>query len=90
MEMTQSQFMRLYNDSHREQFNPIFFERKNSEIMDCVKKIILSCERDKYFTLKVLDMREIYDYEEIINLLRDYEDKNRKKSSNDMMGYSNL
>ena len=81
MEMTQSQFMRLYNDTHREQFNPIFFQRANSEIMDCVKKIILSCERDKYFTLKVLDMREIYDYEEIINLLRDYEDKNRKKSS---------
>lgn len=81
MELTQSQFMRLYNDTHREQFNPIFFERKNSEIMDCVKKVILSCERDKYFTLKVLGMKEIYDYEEIINLLRDYEDKNRKKSS---------
>lgn len=81
MELTQSQFMRLYNDANREQFNPIFFERSNQEIMDCMKKIILSCERDKYFTLKVLDMREIYDYEEIINLLRDYEDRSRKKSS---------
>ena len=81
MEITQSQFMRLYNDAHREHFNPIFFQRSNNEIMDCMKKVILSCERDKYFTLKVLDMREIYDYEEIINLLRDYEDKNRKKSS---------
>ena len=81
MEITQSQFMRLYNDTHREQFNPVFFQRSNNEIMDCMKKVILSCERDKYFTLKVLDMREIYDYEEIINLLRDYEDKNRKKSS---------
>lgn len=81
MEMTQSQFMRLYNDAHREQFNPIFFQRSNNEIMDCMKKVILSCERDKYFTLKVLDMKEIYDYEEIINLLRDYEDRNKKKSS---------
>ena len=81
MEMTQSQFMRLYNDAHREQFNPIFFQRSNDEIMDCMKKVILSCERDKYFTLKVLDMKEIYDYEEIINLLRDYEDRNKKKSS---------
>ena len=81
MEITQSQFMRLYNETHREQFNPIFFQRSNQEIMDCMKKVILSCERDKYFTLKVLDMREIYDYEEIINLLRDYEDRNKKKSS---------
>ena len=81
MEMTQSQFMRLYNDAHREQFNPIFFQRSNDEIMDCMKKVILSCERDKYFTLKVLDMKEIYDYEEIMNLLRDYEDRNKKKSS---------
>lgn len=81
MEINQSQFMRLYNDAHREQFNPIFFQRSNDEIMDCMKKVILSCERDKYFTLKVLDMREIYNYEEIINLLRDYEDKNKKKSS---------
>lgn len=80
MELTQSQFMRLYNETHREDFNPIYFERHNQDIMDCMKKVILSCERDKYFTLKVLDMKEIYDYEEIINLLRDYEEKNKKKS----------
>lgn len=81
MNITQSQFMRLYNETHREDFNPIYFQRDNRDIIDCMKKVILSCERDKYFTLKVLDMREIYDYEEIINLLRDYEEKNKKKST---------
>lgn len=80
-EITQSQFMRLYNETHRENFNPIYFQRLNQDIMDCMKKVILSCEKDKYFTLKVLDMREIYNYEEIINLLRDYEESNRKKGS---------
>lgn len=81
MNMTQSQFMRLYNDTHREDFNPVLFQRSNQDIMDCMKKVILSCERDKYFTLKVMDMKEIYDYEEIINLLRDYEEKKNKKKA---------
>lgn len=80
-EITQAQFMRLYNDLNREQFNPRFFQRSNQEIMDCMKKVILSCERDKYFTLKVLDMKEVYDYEEIYNILKDYEDKRRKRNS---------
>lgn len=79
--MTQAKFMRLYNESHREQFNDIFFQRSNQEIMDCVKKVIMSCERDKYFTLKVLGMREIYDYEEIYNLLKNHEESKRKKNS---------
>ena len=79
--MTQAQFMRKYNETHREEFNPAFFERSNQDIMNCMKKVILSCERDKYFTLKVLDMKEIYSYEEIINLLKDHDDKRRKKNS---------
>ena len=81
--LTQAEFMRNYNDSHREQFNPKFFIRDNQEMMDCVKKIIKSCERDKYFTLKVVEMREVYDYEEIYNILREYTDsKQRNKNKN--------
>ena len=87
MEMTQAQFMRLYNENHREEFNPVFFQRSNQDIMDCVKKIILSCERDKYFTLKVLNMREIYDYEEIINLLKDHFDRRKKPNSKEENPY---
>lgn len=79
--ITQSQFMRQYNETHREEFNPEFFVRSNKDIMNCMKKVILSCERDKYFTLKVLDMKEIYSYEEIINLLKDHDDRRRKKNS---------
>lgn len=81
MRMTQAQWMRLYNETHREEFNPVFFQRSNKEIMNCVKKVILSCERDKYFTLKVLSMREIYDYEEIINLLKTHDDNTKKKGN---------
>ena len=79
--ITQAQFMRLYNETHRENFNEELFQRSNQDIMNCMKKIILSCERDKYFTLKVLSMKEYYNYEEIINILKDHLDKNRKKNS---------
>lgn len=79
--MTQAQFMRKFNEDTREQFNPIFFKRNNQDIMDCMKLVIMSCERDKYFTLKVMGMREIYNYEEIITILHDWEAKNKPKNS---------
>ena len=85
--ITQAQYMRKYNETHREQFNMDYFTRSNQDIMNCMKKIILSCERDKYFTLKVLDMSEIYSYEEIINLLRDHEEKRRKRNSKEENPY---
>ena len=79
--MTQAEFIRMYNERHREEFNPIYFQRDNQEIMDCVKKVILSCERERYFTLKVLSMREIYNYEEIYNLLHAYTLTRARKNS---------
>jgi len=85
--LTQAAYMRRYNETHREQFNPEYFVRSNQDIMDCMKKIILSCERDKYFTLKVLDMKEIYSYEEIINMLREHEEKRKKKNSKEENPY---
>ena len=85
--LTQAAYMRRYNETHREQFNPDYFTRSNQDIMNCMKKIVLSCERDKYFTVKVLDMKEIYSYEEIINLLRDHEEKRKKKNSKEENPY---
>ena len=81
MNMNQAKFARMYNETHREQFNPVYFERQNQEIMDSIKKVILSCEKDEYFTLKVKSMREIYDYEEIYNLLRDRAETRKKKNA---------
>ena len=78
--MTQAKFARIYNDKHRENFNPVYFVRDNQDIMDCIKKVVLSCEKDEYFTLRVESMREIYNYEEIYNLLRDYTETRKKKN----------
>ena len=81
MKITQNKFIHDYNNQNREQFNPLFFERSNEEIMEDVKKVILSCQKDRYFTLKVLEMNEVYDYETIYNMLRAYESTRRKKNS---------
>ncbi len=80
----QAQFMRMFNEQYRQQFNPEFFERSNQDIMDKVKKVILSCRKDKYFTLEIVEMREVYDYEEVYNILWNYTNdlNNKKKGKN--------
>ncbi len=79
--LTQAQFMRQYNETHREEFNEKLFERDNEEIIEAIRQVIMSCQRDKYYTLKVLSFDVIYDYEEIYNTLRNYEEKQKKKNS---------
>ena len=89
--MCQSEFIRQFNDRNREEFNPKLFERNNEEIIDKVSKVILSCERDKYFTLRVLSIRSIMDYEEIYDTLRNHEESRKKKGQKDnIYDYINL
>ena len=89
--MCQSEFIRKFNEENRPEFNPKLFERDNQEIIDKVSQVILSCERDKYFTLKVLSIRSIMDYEEIYNTLREHEENRRKKGQKEnIYDYINL
>ena len=81
-----SKFMYEYNDKNREQFNGYWFERNDDSIIENVEQIILSCQRDKYFMLKVLNFEVIKDYAEIQNILYNYyaarSKKNGKKIDN--------
>lgn len=79
-QMTQAQFMRKFNEEYREEFEPSLFQRDNEEIVKSIEKVLRSCERDKYFTLKLLDFTPIYNYEEIYNTLRDHEERRKKKN----------
>ena len=79
--MNQAQFMRQFNESHREQFNPKLFERDNQDMIDVIHKILLSCEADKYYTLKLIKFDVITNYEEIYNTLRAHEESRRRKNS---------
>lgn len=78
--LNQAQFIRQFNETHREEFNPQLFQRNNEEIVEAIRAVVESCQRDKYYTLKLLSFDAIYDYEEIYNTLREYEEKNRKKN----------
>lgn len=71
--LNQAQFMRWYNDNNREHFNMKLFERNDDEIIEELKKVILSCQRDKYFTIKVTKFTVIEDYATILQMLRDQE-----------------
>ena len=71
--LNQAQFMRHYNDTHREQLNLKLFERNDDDIIEELEKVILSCQRDKYFTIKVQKFTVIDDYAVILKMLRDQE-----------------
>ena len=51
--LNQSSFIRQYNDEHREEFNPLFFYRSDDDIIQELQKVILSCQRDKHFLIRV-------------------------------------
>jgi hypothetical protein len=69
----QASFIRQYNDKYREPFNDELFRRSDDDIIEELKKVILSCERSKYFTLKVSKFTVIDDYGTIIDMLREQE-----------------
>lgn len=79
--MNQAQFMRQFNETHREQFNPELFKRDNEEMIEVIHKILLSCEADKYYTLKLIKFEVITNYKEIYNTLREHEESRRRKNS---------
>lgn len=80
--MDQSQLIKDYNDKYREKFNPALFERSDDDIINELKKIILSCQREKFYTIKVLSFRVVEDYKEINDILYRYEESQNKNKDN--------
>lgn len=87
--MNQQEFIRKFNDTHREHFNEELFERNDDDIIRELEKVILRCQRNRVFTIKVLQFNIVDDYNEINRLLKEYEDtnKNRKKSLENKYDY---
>lgn len=67
--MNQNQFISLYNDKHRPRFNDRFFQKSDDDIIRDLKDMILSCQRDKFYTVKVLNFEVIDDYETVQSIL---------------------
>ena len=85
--LTQAESIHKFNDKYRPKFNEELFVRDNYEIIDAVSKIIRSCEKDKYFTLKVMSIDAIMDYEEIYSTLHAYHENQKKKNSKEPNPY---
>ena len=79
--MTQAEWIHGFSDEYRPQFNPVLFERNDDDIIEEVSKVILSCQKDKYFTLKVLSIEPIKNYEDVYNTLRQHYERRRKKNT---------
>ena len=72
--MNQREFIYNYNDTHRPKFNDDLFVRTDDELVNAMRDVIYSCERNEAFIIKVLDFSVIDDYDEINRVLWEYED----------------
>lgn len=87
MYKNQREFIREFNDSNREHFNDELFERTDDQLINELKQIILSCQRNRVFTIRVEKFTLVKDYEEIRKILREYEAKRLKNKPNELNRY---
>jgi hypothetical protein len=84
--MNQRQLIHDYNDKFRPKFNRSLFVRHDEDIINALKHIIYSIERDSAFTIKVLDFEVITSYDDVNHILWEYEDfiinKGKKPAEN--------
>lgn len=88
--INQSQFIRQYNDESREEFNPLFFYRSDDDIIQELQKVILSCQRNKHFLIKVESFEVKSGYEEILEELRIDEMNRNPKDKDNKYNYISL
>lgn len=81
-EPNQYQWIREFSDTCRPDFNKELFKRTDEDLVESMKKVILSCQRKQgYFTIEVTGFDVIKDYTEIRRILYEYtEAKNAKKN----------
>jgi len=79
--ITQRAFLKNFIENNREKFNEQLFIRHEDSIIEDLKKVILSCQRFRYFTIKVHQFKVIDDYNEIMQILYNYEENLNKNKS---------
>ena len=68
---TQAEFISRYNDENRPRFNDRFFQKSDDEIIEDLKDMILSCQRESFYSIKVVGFEIIDDYNEVCRLILD-------------------
>lgn len=87
---SQAEFMRKYNESHRLPFNDSLFIRNDEDTIRALENIILSCQRNMYFTIKVLSFNVVTSYEDIQKILWMHEESRKKKNKKYKNPYDNI
>ena len=90
--MVQNEIIANFNKDMRPHFNPAFFMRSEMDIVEELKKVILSSQRSRFFTIEVKEFNTITNYAEVRKRLYEYEElysKNRRSKEN-VYSYINL
>ncbi|MGL5750095.1 MAG: hypothetical protein ACRCXT_06180 [Paraclostridium sp.] len=77
----QFSFIRQYNETHRKEFNDELFNRSELDIIAEVQNVILSCQRDQNYKIIVKDFTIIDTYDDIINIMYEYEESLKSKGN---------
>lgn len=85
--MNQSELVAKFIRDKFPKFNDKLFRKSDDDIIEALKKVILSIQRDRAFTIKVVKFRVVDEYFEVQKTLRDYEEatlskKNKNRSAN--------
>lgn len=72
--MTQREFIHMYNNMNRPKFNRKFFERSDDDLINAIKFVVYSCERDAAFTIKIQSFEVIDNYDDVNHVLWEYEE----------------
>lgn len=72
-----------YNEEFRPAFNPSLFAESDEGLIDDLKKVILSAQKDSSFTIRVEGFEVIESYEKIIQLLYEYNEVANKNFEKD-------
>lgn len=83
--MEQREFIHDFNKQYRASFNDSFFNRSDDDLINAIRHVVYSCERDSVFKIKVLNFEIIDRYDDVNHILWEYEEAiiNKNKPSNE-------
>ena len=78
--MNQMEFIHHYDDKYRPKFNKDLFMRSDDELINAIRNVIYSCERESTFIIKVLNFEVIDSYDTINHILWEYFESIKRKN----------
>ncbi len=91
--MKQRELIHEYNEKYRPAFNDQFFNRTDDDLINAIRYVVYSCERNSNFTIKIQSFEVIENYDDVNHILWEYEDaiinKNSKSSDSKKSSNSN-